>query len=208
MPAETNRERVTERFPGDVAKHELVVQLDQGVYRHLTCREPGTSVHAFNVTTWPGYLAITGDMGAFVFSRLHDMFEFFGMDEGRVSLSYWAEKLVATGKYGGGEKEFSPDLFRRTVRERFAEWLREHRHDFTYRELREVRDEFHDTVLPAADEGEHEARRAVNNLSFGRREVISDFWDYSLTEYTYHFVWCCHAIVWAIRQYRTFKAAT
>ncbi len=30
---------------------------------------------------------------------------------------------------------------------------------------------------------------------------LSDTWEISGREYTFHFLWCLHAIVWAIQQY-------
>ena len=40
---------------------------------------------------------------------------------------------------------------------------------------------------------------AVNFEHAGYR--LSDFWEVNLYQYTYHFVWCCYAIVWGIHQY-------
>jgi len=76
----------------DLSKHSLKVLHHEGVYRHLQC-QVGDDYHMrFFITTWPNYLAITGDMGTFVFVRTHDMFELF---RGVVNPSYWTEKLCA-----------------------------------------------------------------------------------------------------------------
>lgn len=59
-------------FLRDVAKHEMTVIHDAGEIRHLRFGRPGDSNMHFNITTVPGYLMFTGDMGAWTFSRLPD----------------------------------------------------------------------------------------------------------------------------------------
>lgn len=53
---------------------------EDGIYRHIRFRQPGTMCMHFDLITWPGYLCYTGDMGTYVFTRLADMFEFFRTD--------------------------------------------------------------------------------------------------------------------------------
>lgn len=79
---------------GNFSKHRLTILRDDGLYRHWRCQAPGTYVYGFDVITWPGHLCVAGDIGAWVFSRIEDMVEFFEGDNGRVNLSYWSEKLV------------------------------------------------------------------------------------------------------------------
>ncbi len=198
MPSEKELAKVRERFPGDIAHHVTTVAQDSGLFRHLKCRHPDTYAMGFDVTTWPGHLAITGDMGSYVFSRVPDMFTFFRRrDDGKVNLSYWAEKLVATSHREGHEK-YDPDVFRETVTRRFAEWLEDHP---LGGELPALHEQLTDDVLATADDGEDAARRAVDNFGYSGHQVFTDFYEHSLRAYTYHFVWCCHAIVWAIAQY-------
>ena len=67
-----------EGFLKDVKNHGMEVRRDDGLYRHLIFRAPKDSWHQwFEVVTWPGSLAINGDMGSWCFSRIEDMFEFF-----------------------------------------------------------------------------------------------------------------------------------
>ena len=97
----SNRQPTEESFLNDVSKHEMKVLLDNGIYRHLRFKQQGSSNMWFDVVTWPGFLAYTGDMGAFVFARLEDMFEFFrgrpvdDKDKLYINLGYWGEKLEA-----------------------------------------------------------------------------------------------------------------
>ncbi len=63
-----------------VAKHEMHVLHEDGLYRHIRFKKPGTSCMHFDLITYPGYLVYSGDMGCYVFSRLPDMFELFRAD--------------------------------------------------------------------------------------------------------------------------------
>jgi hypothetical protein len=72
-----------ERFEQETAEHEMTVLRDDGLYRHLRFQRPGTSIYWFDLVTWPGRLVICGDCGDLMFSRLRDMFEFFGPDSSR-----------------------------------------------------------------------------------------------------------------------------
>ena len=85
-----------EQFLKDIASHQLTVNLDQGVFRDLTIANPNTMEMHYNITTRPGYLMITGDMGDFIFKRTNDMFRFFRPESGYyINPSYWGEKVEA-----------------------------------------------------------------------------------------------------------------
>lgn len=86
---------MAERFQRETARHEMTILHDDGLYRHLRARKPGSGLYWFDIVTWPGSLAIRGDINsAYVFSRMTDMFEFFqGSRDGRINPDYWAEKL-------------------------------------------------------------------------------------------------------------------
>lgn len=192
---ETNEQEVARRFPLEIAKHGAKILLRQGVYRHIDCRAPGTFSHAFTVTTWPGYLAITGDVGSFVFTRLHDMFDFFRADHGRINPSYWAEKLVATNK-GAGHKAFSEDLFIAAVRADLASWLEGATIDPATQS--ELEDAVEEQVIAHAYDSSNVAMRAAMDFEWKGERLFREFYNHRLDAYTYHFLWCCHAIVWAI----------
>ena len=79
-----------EQFLNDVKLHKLSVNLDQGVYRDITVKNPNTVAMHYNITTRPGYLMITGDMGDFIFQRTEDMFGFFRPQSGyQINPGYW-----------------------------------------------------------------------------------------------------------------------
>ena len=190
-----------EKFLTDVLYHKLYTLKDDGVYRHL--KLGGGSFDCwYEIITWPGCLCIHGDMGTYTFIHIEDMFDFFRNKKMLVNKGYWAEKCVSESRFGNGIKEFSVDLFKKNVKADF----RPH-----------FRDSFYDrkTVKPAWKdikeqlmhcETEWECVSALNDFDSEHYEFI-DFWEYSNSEYTYHFVWCLYAIVYAIQMYDGLKKA-
>jgi hypothetical protein len=197
-------------FLRDVANHVATVIRDDGVYRHVRFKNPGTSAYYFDLVTWPGYLAYSGDMGCYVFSRLSDMFEFFRDDcpeEGkiRINLSYWSEKLQAVdgNRRAGGVKAFCEEKFSKVIKEDLVRWMRE---DGLNREDRhELRTAVQEEILDQIGDGdEHAIYQLANEFCAeidGQRFQFEDLWDHDFTEYTSHFVWCCYALAWGIQQY-------
>jgi hypothetical protein len=205
-----------DKFMKEVDQHVMEVIRDDGLYRHIRFRRPGTMCMHFDLITWPGYLCYCGDMGTYVFSRLADMFEFFRTDREKsrhdgltINLSYWSEKLQATdgGRREGGVKEYSPEKFERHVKEWLANWLRNER--LTRDERRELRERVEDDVLASAHDGDVRAYDAAMGFSEtfgGRRFEFTDFWEIDCTEYTHRFMWCCYALAWGIQKYDESKA--
>jgi len=189
-----------EDFLRCVAGHVMQIVKDDGTHRHIRYRTPGDFEAWFDVLTWPDYLCITGDYGTFVFQRAPDMFNFFrGKADGglRINPRYWSEKVRAADHPHGGVKEYSPEKFAEYVKDYFDDYIAE---DMTEEERAERWEQIEDNVL-GAGESEITARQAV--ADFGD---FWDFWERDLTEFTYRFIWCLYAIVWAIRQYDASKA--
>lgn len=188
-----------ESFLKDVQGHTMKVLVDNGVYRHLRFSRDGSSCYHFEIVTWPGYLAYVGDMGAFTFRRLEDMFEFFRVDlkaKHVINPSYWAEKVVAEEK-GSGIESFSVEKFRQAV---FSD-VRSH---LELEENAEIPEEIQDelgTILHSVDEWEcvTSLRDYDGDLNF------NDFWEHDVQEYSYSYIWCCYALVWAISMFDIHK---
>lgn len=184
---------VAARFARDTAKHQMTVLHDDGLYRHLrfTSRPQGYGEYWFDLITWPGRLAMCGDVGDdYVFSRLPDMFEFF---RGKgINPHYWAEKL------GGGRrsvKSYSEDLLRQLVVERFVEDARYNGVPAgTGKALRTW-------VLDEDLSDEHAARQVLEDFAHKGYEFRDDLWEWDFHDYDSSFLWACHAIVWGIAQY-------
>lgn len=196
------------KFEGDVAEHQLTVIRDDGLYRHLRCAPPSGYIYGFDLVTWPGYLAIVGDAGDYVFSRIRDMFEFFESDSGRINPDYWSEKLQAP-RY-----DAATVYSERRARERIVAWLSDRaeagdpwdeygeegpaggRQAFElYRAVREQILE-HDLFY------EPQARELIRNFEHDGTILSDAAWEWNFDEFDFRFLWCCHAIVWGIARYR------
>lgn len=204
-------------FLKQVAGHEMHVLMDNGIYRHLRFKRPGTGCYHFDLITYPGHLVYSGDMGCYVFARLDDMFQFFRTDREHrhmrdgetlaINLGYWSEKLQAVDSRSGhpGATEFCEDRFRRVINEYRVRWMRELKErGATKQERRGLWEEVDHSVLWVLDSGEHAAMQAARDFSEkvdGRRFEFNDLFDRSFIEYTYHFCWCCYAIAWGVQKY-------
>lgn len=187
-----NTKYALERFLSDTKNHTMEILLDHGgIYRHLKFTNKGSSVYRFDLHTWPGHLCVCGDMGTYVFQRVTDMFTFFRSEsfELRINPHYWAEKCQAEGREN--VKRYEPDTFRK----RIEEWMDDY--EFSDEARATVRDE----VLPYADDGEHEAVKAAMDFEMDGQQGFPDFWECDLKEWTFHYLWICHAVVWGIQQY-------
>ena len=196
-------------FQRDIATHVMKVLRIDGVHRHIRFRRPGTMCMHFDLVTWPGYLAYTGDMGCYVFSRLHDMFEFFRRPDGSFTIDrrYWAEKVQASDKADGIE-EFDPERFRSVINDYRVRWVRDARERdlLTKDERRELWEAVEDDVLGSIVDGEQSAFSVAQEFGWrpaeGRRAYcFEDLWEHRFTDYTHRFQWCCYALAWGIRKF-------
>lgn len=208
---------VARSFASDVAVHRMIVKLDHGLHRHLVFerREHSWNGH-FELITAPGSLTITGDRGAHTFRRLTDMFQFFrspGYPYG-INASYWAEKLPDAGR---SVKTYSRHALERCLTQELRELAEEYQHDLL--EWRADSRLYSDNGdRPEMPERLREARRLIFDArrdgDLGYREeaeallsdlhragVAKDSWEWDVTDYDFHFLWCLHAIAWGVRQY-------
>jgi len=181
-----------EQFTKDTAEHEMTVKRDDGLYRHLLFKRPDRSTYWFELVTWPGCLAIRGDMDGFVFSRIEDMFEFFRGD--RINPGYWSEKIISEGTRRG-TMAYSEADFRQSV----SDWAAQ------------LAEEYPGIVEAVEEEifGEdiwHEQGAMQAVAEFEYKGARYDAYDESFDDYTYQFLWCCHAIQWGIAQYDKARA--
>lgn len=194
-------------FCVDTRDHVMTVLHDDGLYRHLRCAKPGTGIYSFDIVTWPGHLSIGGDLEGYVFARTPDMFEFFA-DSGHsrgINPGYWGEKVVT---HGGShpEREYSPDLFKAVV---VAEFMQQ-RHWYPG-ESAEIFRAVRDFVLD--EEYIHHGESARSTLdrfeyqtASGKVFTFEDWYEWNISDWSWHFLRACHAIVWGIAQYRRVKA--
>lgn len=196
-----------DQFKRDIDRHEMIVIRDDGVNRHIRFKRPGTMCMHFDLLTWPGYLCYTGDMGTYVFRRLEDMLQFFrrpiGSPPFRIDLRYYAEKVEASDKYDGIEK-FSADVFKANVKD-FFDQATDGDDDWTDARKAELWERIESDVLGGVyDDGEHGAW--ANLRDFEHDGFTFGDWDLRCNEYSHRFLWCCHALEWAIATYDAAKA--
>lgn len=206
-----------DEFFKDVATHELKIEMDNRMYRHLKFNRPGTSTYHFGLITWPGYLCYYGDMGSYVFSRLPDMFEFFRTDRGRmvepINPSYWAEKCLAIDR-NDGIKEFSPDRLKAWGLERVQEWIDDAKANdrpLTPEQEVSLRERLWEDVLALHPDGIHAVMDGLSQFSViinGDDYRVDDYWELApaFEDYTFRYIWCCRAIAWGIQKYDEAKA--
>ncbi len=184
-------EEYDKRFEGDIEKHEMKIYHDEGVYRHVRFGRPETNCMHFNLTTFPGRLCYSGDMGDFTFARVNDMFTFFNSKT--INLGYWTEKLQSVDKMGAwnsnsnGFEEWNEELFWENVDECF----KAHYEEQWKTKIAEFKAEScFESSVP------YDAVNAVMEFNSDM-----DFWDYSNTVYTFRIQWALRAIRWGVSKY-------
>ena len=199
------------RFIRDVSSHRLEVIRDDGLYRHLRCSRPTTRAYSFDIVTWPGYLTVTCDMGTWTFSRITDMFEFFGgfTESFYINPGYWSEKFVSGA---GGSRydtpcfEFDEDRFEKKL----TAWLEEYLADCDDDHDRDMAKDAVDGLVSEGFRNAWMAGQAVNDAYFPA-DVSS--WDIlegmgDMQTYSHHYLWICYAIAWGIERYNNKKLVT
>ncbi|GAA3751799.1 hypothetical protein [Micromonospora maritima] len=232
MSTTAQEKEIAERFRGDTAEHVMTVLHEDGLYRHLRFRAPERGFNWYDIVTWPGRLTICGDLGeAYTFSRLTDMFQFFRSDKGRINPHYWSEKLADSGR---SVREYSEDVLRATLEPWLADYAEEYDDRLAeYLEAKAAYDALpylarwphgatKEPVEPKSPAGLRELiadydadgllshREGADRLLRDLEEhgVVSDTWEWDLTDYKWEFLWACHAIVAGITAYDATKART
>ena len=186
-----------EQFLNDVKNHELTIHQNDGVDRHLIFKNPNDCNQHFNITTFPNYLVITGDMGSLVFSRQYDMFDFFRSDDLKINPDYWSERIHSTSYQGKIESysEFDIDEVKRCAQEDLDDFIRDNElsGEDEYNLLEELQ-----SILRAEDE--YEIVEAIRNFDCNGFDFV-DFWERDYRKYRYHYIWLCYTIVWGIKKF-------
>lgn len=124
-------QRVWEEFQANTASHQLCVAHDSGLYRHLRVAAPGTRLWGWEIATWPGALAIHGDVvQPEIFTGASDMLaDFFGVAPvvgdvvPPINFAYWAEKTGNPESTGAFSCETFRDAVEDVVRKTLADGL-------------------------------------------------------------------------------------
>lgn len=179
-------------------KLQMTIVKDDGVFRHLSFRDPEHNHGWFTVTTFPGHLVVVGDYGSYVFARVEDMFEFFrgGAD---TDPGYCASKALAEDV----EEDrrcwvYDWDKLREEVSTDFYDYITydNRPEDETQKEDWEM--ELYDFL----DQCEYEE----GYLSTDSTELDDSGFVYERTNYnpysmSYSYLWTHAAVSWAVEQY-------
>lgn len=194
---EEAEKRAKRWFDESVKKHEMIVLKDDGLYRHLRFKSPGTHVWYWDLVTWPRHLYIGGDIGGgLTFSRIDDMFNFFTTyPTSPINPGYWSEKLTA---HNIQTKKFSEEHFVAAVTHYFNDRM-ENLEESAY-----IWDRIESDVLSCRHD-EHEAMQAVYDFNVDDF-MFEDFeFDFQAKDWDVHFLYACFAIVFGIRMYKESK---
>lgn len=217
----------TQYFQSTVTDHQLTVNVDAGLHRHLSFRKAdGDPEQHFDIITYPHHLLISGDMGSFLFSRNKDMFNFFeGTEEtfkGDSWFSYGHAKMnLISDSCQFPSEFFDEDIIREYVTKTSALYIddiqkhwdalsRSNQESFSG--VDDFKEKFEDEIEVFLDRT-FEENEWKTDLACFNSDVITDFSFndhdlYELKPYSLssHFYWCVNAIVWAISQYRKIEA--
>ena len=187
-----------EQFLDDVKNHELTIHQNDGVYRHLTFKNPNDFNRYFNITTFPNYLVITGDMGALVFFKREDMFSYFRSDDLNIYPDCWAAKIQSTSWIAKDASflEFDMDEIKEYAQENLNDFLEKNM--LSELEEEELLEEFDREIL--SSEYEYEIIEAVKHFDCNGFHFM-DFYEYDYRKCTGHYIWLCYAIVWGIKKF-------
>lgn len=185
-------------FLENVKNHKVHIAYDTESLRHLKCSN-GRFKMSFDIMAWDDYLCIVGDMGCYIFRRNKDMFSFF-RQKGELGISpgYWSEKLTTRG----GFREWDCKAFESFVKKEYRVWCKDQDDVHSKKRLWEM---LKDEVLFDTS-SEWESILAARDFTFnGPEEFFRDFLENSFNKPTFQYLWCCWAIVWAIREYDLIK---
>lgn len=196
-------------FQKDTAGHQLTVLHEDGLYRHFRMAAPGTRMWSWDIVTWPGHLATSGDIAdGLTFSREMDMITgFFGKMRGNrsyysdgapsIDFRYWAEKLQ--GEQRKSVREYVHEHFTAFVQDTLNERLADgYRTNLTQETVDELIAEAN-----ALEPYESEARSWLEEHD----EEFPDSWEYDFKDYTFHFQIACYAVNTAVQAYLAQPAA-
>lgn len=202
-------EYVQERFAGDTAEHELIVLRDDGLYKHLRFKKPGTGMYRYDLVTWPGFLTFCGDMGTLVFARDEDMLRFFRSNPDRpayrISADYWSEKVQDEGREL--VRRFSLDVLKASIEQRVKDRI--DYYPIPSREVEKLNAQLEQEVFAVFEwEGEPGGMTALRDFQFDWTDAngphsfrFEDYYELDRTEWDFRYLWACHGIVTGIDKY-------
>lgn len=197
-------EQDIQRIKDRLAKYQLEILHDDGLYRHLYYSWPsdpyGRNNCSFHVITAPNTVTIYGDwMNAYTLHREPDMLRDF-LNVSRVDYSYWAEKLDMANKHNS-IKSIDEELFMREVEEYLNEYYDDDE-EKAENYLEQIRD-----IIQFDSAYAHPITQLLD-IKFWETDYsdtnATDIFDYEDTfgeHYTHEWVRVCLALQWAANTY-------
>lgn len=182
---------IAARFARETRNHQLTVLHDDGLYRHLKCADPSGGFYRFDLITWPHNLFLRGDGFSFGFAIFPtaDMFDVFrGSRGGGINPGYWQEKVTA-----GKVRDWSEDLFRAWVLDEAAK--NENRHPGLVEAVTAqiLHSDEHSTEYQGT------AEYAIASFRHGGYRLhIPNDWEKDFEDYSWEFLFACHAVLFGI----------
>jgi hypothetical protein len=190
------------RFARETRGHEMTVEHEDGLYRHLKFMTEGRgSIGSFQLITWPYNLVVkTGWTFHFDIDATPDMFDLFRNTafSGEINPSYWQEKVRA----GRDEIEgFNPDLFEQQVKQHVVEAIR------NGDAPRGIGAEVTRDIFEWGDiSHEAGARKELEDFRY-EGWTFGETWEWKFCDYTPGFLHSCHAIRHGIDVYDAARKA-
>lgn len=209
--------------------HKLTIERDDGVHRCLFFGKPNSGAYHFRLTTWPGHLCISGDIGTYVFSRTRDMFAFHASCDDwaamplKINPDYWAEKLVTEGGRRQVQIErIDTNEIRRQMVQSFKEisiddfytWgFSNGKRSSRISAFRDLREQLEYLSEDDSVEGLYNRLSDMEVSGVYTHDqkpipLLTDSpWEYPFTrsEFDFSFLISCYAIVWGIKRYAQHK---
>lgn len=189
----SGNEKTIRQCSDNAFRNHIIQELARdGVVRCWRCGQPNTGVYAFWVTTYPGTIVVSGDIGELIVERHYDMLPWC---RGSVdSTSYFASKVPHAIK----TTAFSEDRCREWINEELAN-LRGGAWEDHCRDEKK-RDRLIEVLTDAMDDldgdgfGEDQMYHATHEVWQG-----SDPPNFS--DWNSNFLWCRDAIRWFVRHH-------
>lgn len=196
----TDYPEIAARFARDTAAHQMTVLHDDGLYRHLKLADPAGNFYRFDIVTWPHNLFLRGDGFSFGFAvwPTEDMFDVFrGSRSGGINPGYWQEKVTA-----GKVRDWSEELFRAWVLDEATK--AEAQHPGAIKAV--TRQILHSDEHSLEYQGTAEyAVASFHHHDFRLR--IPHEWEKDFQDYSWEFLFACHAVLFGIDQWDASRRA-
>lgn len=171
------------------ANHKIEQRLNQGMFRSWRCKADATWAHGFDITTMPGTLIVTGDIGELIVQRADDM---IAWARGSVhSIDYFAEKVPRSMQTG----EFCVEVAKEFLSELRQDLKRERELDDDKKEkIAELRN-----ILDGDEIADFELTLYLSGLVDGCDMP-------NLKNWTSNFLWCREAVIWFLENWKEVEA--